>query len=57
MGILSGLISRGIPMKSRGIPMKLIKRKRDIMIDSAAYEIIKREGFEEGIQQGLEQGI
>ncbi len=37
--------------------MELIKRKRDIMIESAAYEIIKREGFEEGIQQGIQQGI
>ena len=36
--------------------MELIKRKRDIMIESAAYEIIKREGFEEGIQQGIERG-
>ena len=37
--------------------MELIKRKRDIMIESAAYGIIKREGFEEGIQQGIQQGI
>ncbi|GAB6162358.1 hypothetical protein JCM12298_15170 [Desulfothermus naphthae] len=50
MAILSGLISREIPME-------LIKRRRDIMIESAAYEIIKREGFEEGIQQGIQQGI
>jgi len=27
------------------------------MIESAAYEIIKKEGFEEGIQQGIQQGL
>ena len=27
------------------------------MIESAAYEIIKREGYEEGIKQGIQQGI
>ena len=46
MAILSGLVSEEIPLK-------LIERRRDIMQESAAYEIIKREGFEEGIQQGL----
>ena len=50
MAILSGLISKEIPLK-------LIKRRRDIMIESAAYEIIKKEGFEEGIQQGIQQGL
>ena len=50
MAILSGLISKEIPLK-------LIKRRRDIMQESAAYEIIKREGFEEGIQQGIQQGL
>jgi len=50
MAILSGLISKEIPLK-------LIKRRRDIMIESAAYEIIKKEGFEEGVQQGIQQGI
>ncbi|MDQ7038276.1 MAG: hypothetical protein Q9N26_03635 [Aquificota bacterium] len=27
------------------------------MIESAAYEIIKKEGFEEGLKAGIEQGI
>ena len=27
------------------------------MIESAAYEIIKKEGFEEGLKQGLQQGL
>ena len=33
------------------------RKKKDIMIESAAYELIKKEGFEEGIQRGIEQGI
>ena len=36
MAIFGGLVSEEIPMK-------LIQRRRDIMIESAAYEIIKRE--------------
>ena len=27
------------------------------MIESAAYELIKKEGFEEGLKQGLQQGL
>ncbi len=50
MAILGGLISQEIPLK-------LIQRRRDIMIESAAYEIIKKEGFEEGLKQGIQQGI
>ena len=58
MAILGGLISRDIPLK-------LIQKRRDIMIQSAAYDIIKQEGYEEGkeygfqqgVQQGLQQGI
>ncbi len=50
MAILGGLISREIPLK-------LITRRRDIMIESAAYEIIKKEGFEEGLREGIQQGI
>ena len=50
MAIFGGLISEEIPMK-------LIQRRRDIMIESAAYEIIKREGYEEGIQVGIQQGL
>jgi hypothetical protein len=49
MAILGGL-------KSKEIPMRLIERRRDIMIESAAYEIIKKEGYEEGIKQGREIG-
>ncbi|MDQ7031183.1 MAG: hypothetical protein Q9M37_00480 [Desulfonauticus sp.] len=50
MAILGGLISEDIPLQ-------LIHRRRDIMIESAAYEIIKQEGIKEGIQQGIQQGL
>ena len=32
---------------------RLLERRRDIMIESPAYEIIKEEGLREGIQQGM----
>ena len=41
MAILSGL-------KGPEVTEKLLMRRRDIMIESAAYDLIKREGFEEG---------
>ena len=54
MAILGGLVSEEIPRK-------MLERRRDIMIESAGYELIKREGYEEGLkvgmQKGLEQGI
>ncbi len=50
MAILSGLISRDMPAK-------LVARRKDIMIESAAYEIIKKEGFIEGMERGMEQGM
>ena len=50
MAILAGL-------KSKEIAKKLIERRRDIMIESAAYEIIKKEGYEEGIKEGIKRGI
>ena len=50
MAILGGLVSRNWPME-------MIKRRRDIMIESAAYDIIKQEGYEEGIKAGIQQGI
>ena len=49
MAILGGLISRDIPLK-------LIQKRRDIMIQSAAYDIIKQEGYEEGKEYGFQQG-
>jgi hypothetical protein len=50
MAILSGLVS------SR-LPEKLLARGRDIMIESAAYDLIKQEGLQEGLQKGLQEGL
>ena len=50
MAILSGLVSQSWPMR-------LIERRRDIMIESAAYEIIRQEGYQEGVNEGIELGI
>ena len=43
--------------KSKDIVNNLISRRRDIMIESAAYEIIKKEGYREGIKKGIKEGI
>jgi len=50
MAILSGLVSWDAPAK-------LIARRRDIMIESAAYDIIKNEGVQEGLEKGVRQGL
>lgn len=50
MAILSGLASPDLPLG-------IIRRRRDIMIESAAYDIIKQEGIEEGIEKGIERDI
>ncbi len=50
MTILSGLVSRELPGT-------LLSRKRDIMIESSAYDLIKQEGVQEALQQGLQQAI
>ena len=50
MTILSGLVSRDLPRL-------LLSRRRDIMIESAAYDLIKEEGIREGLRQGLEKGL
>ena len=48
-------------LRDKNITMELIRRRRDIMIESFAYEIIKREGREEelieGVQKGLQRGM
>ena len=49
LAILTGL-------KDREKARKLIERRRDIMIESAAYEIIKQEGFKKGYNKGLLKG-
>jgi len=50
MAILGGLVSEELPRK-------LLMRRRDIMIESAAYELIKEEGRIEGLREGLEKGL
>jgi flagellar biosynthesis/type III secretory pathway protein FliH len=50
MAILSGLVSKELPRM-------LLGRRRDIMIESAAYDLIKEEGFKEGMQKGMQQGM
>ena len=50
MAILSGLVSKELPRM-------LLGRRRDTMIESAAYDLIKEEGYKEGMQQGMQQGI
>ena len=49
MAILSGLVSADLPVE-------LIARRKDIMIESAAYDIIKKEGYSEGKADGLQEG-
>jgi len=48
MAIFSGLISAEIPAR-------LIARRKDIMMESAAYDIIRKEGFVEGKKEGLKE--
>ncbi len=44
--LLSGIVSKDLAEV-------LLYRRRDIMIESPAYELIKREGIEEGLKEGL----
>ena len=54
--LLTGLaIFTGLKNKEKA--KELIERRRDIMIESAAYEIIKQEGFEEGRREGFKEGL
>ena len=50
MAIFTGL-------KNKDLAARLIERRRDIMIQSPAYEIIKRDGLEEGRKEGLKEGL
>ncbi|MEJ5349871.1 MAG: Yae1 family protein [Desulfosoma sp.] len=49
MALLSGLVDKDLPRK-------LLDRRRDIMTESYAYELIKKEGYEEGLRSGIERG-
>jgi predicted transposase YdaD len=42
---------------SRSLAQTLLDKRREIMITSYAYELIKQEGLEEGLEQGLKQGL
>ncbi len=44
-------------LKSRELVLELIKRRRDIMIESPAFEIIKQLGYKEGLKAGIQQGM
>ncbi len=46
MALLSGLLDKDLPCK-------LLERRRDIMMESYAYELIKKEGYEEGGPLGI----
>jgi hypothetical protein len=50
MTIFSGLVSEKLPRV-------LVSRRRDIMIESAAYDIIKQEGIHQGMIQEAQEGI
>lgn len=50
MAIFAGL-------KDKALARNLIRRRRDLMIQSAAYALIKEEGLKEGLQQGLQRGM
>lgn len=41
--------------KGQDLARQLVERRRDLMIESYAYDIIKEEGLKEGIQIGIQQ--
>ncbi|MGI6457369.1 MAG: hypothetical protein ACOX5R_17370 [bacterium] len=43
-------------LRDKQLATQLLERRRDIMIESVAYELIKGEGIEEGIKKGREEG-
>ena len=44
-------------LKDGQVMQALIDRRRDIMIESPAYDVIKKEGKLEGLQEGIQKGI
>jgi predicted transposase/invertase (TIGR01784 family) len=44
-------------MRDQSVATTLLKRRRDLMIESPVYDMIKEEGLEQGIEQGIEQGL
>jgi len=49
MTLLAGLVSEDLALR-------LLNRRRDLMMQSIGYELIKREGLEEGYKQGFQEG-
>jgi predicted transposase/invertase (TIGR01784 family) len=43
-------------LKDKSIASELLKRRRDIMIESPVYDWIEAEGFEKGREEGREEG-
>ncbi len=50
LAIMSGLVSRELATA-------LLNKRRDIMITSYTYELIKQEGLQEGLERGLREGL
>ncbi|MEM4406599.1 MAG: hypothetical protein QXS68_06090 [Candidatus Methanomethylicaceae archaeon] len=50
MTLLSGLVDERLPLR-------LLERRRDIMRESIAYDLIKEEGIKQGLEQGLQKGM
>jgi hypothetical protein len=50
MALLSGIISKNLTEK-------LLQRRLDVMRESFAYELIKQEGYKQGIEEGIEKGM
>jgi predicted transposase YdaD len=50
LAIMSGLVSRELATA-------LVNKRRDIMITSYTYELIKQEGLQEGLERGLKEGL
>ena len=44
-------------MRDKNIAAELLRKRRDIMIESPAYELIKLEGIREGIKEGFQKGV
>ncbi len=50
LGIFAGL-------REETLAQRLFERRRDLMIESPMYTLIKNEGVKEGIERGLEEGL
>lgn len=43
-------------MRDKELAQRLMERRRDIMIQSPIYDIIKEEGIREGMKEGVKEG-